>query len=415
MRTLFRNLFLDNWQRKSISVFIAVITWFVVNHSLTASKTISNIPVKVINIPANKTIDGVQNNGMLTRRVTLTLLGSKPVLDELNGDDLEVVVDASDKEDEWLASISKKNLVSLNPEIDVSTAISKISSLTIPVRLTKLVTEKIPVIVTQPIGDAPRGYQFLDVWPYHLSMTICGPEDVVKKIKAKEQRLILNLNDISKAQLDALQPYPTSQKGEVVSFFIPEPWKQIYIPSLADTPIDIDDPQAKSLRIDFVHYSLLPVERPIPVTLFFPPEYSATLNPNTISLEANELVKKVNGLFVTSGPLYAKGVSRLFLQVVRDMLQMQIVVVPNGVRNTLEWSIQVINPRVLEDRYIAELKSDVFNDELRDMQPSLREDYWRNRFRSYMSHFQLFKSNDTKLELGIQLDGNTVKMNEASL
>lgn len=413
MRTLFRNLFLDNWQRKTISIGIAIITWFAVNHSLTASKTISNIPVKVINLPMNKTIDGVQSKGLLTRRVTLTLLGNKPVLDELNADDLEVVVDATDKEDEWLASITKKNLVSLNPEIDLSTAISKISSLTIPVRLTKLVTEKIPILVTQPVGEPPRGYQFLDVWPYHLSMTICGPEDVVKKIKAKEQKFTLNLNDISKAQLDALQPYPNSQKGEVVSFFIPDPWKQISLPALAETPFEIDDPQARDLRIDFVHYSLLPVDKPIPVTLYFPPEYSSTLNPNSVSFATNDLVKEVNGLFLTSGHLYAKGVSRLFLQVVRDMLQIEIVVVPNSVRNSLEWSVQVINPRVLEDRYIAEIKSDVSNDELRDLQPSIREDYWRNRFRSYMNHFQLFKSCDTKLDLKIELEGNTVKINEA--
>lgn len=47
MRTLLKNLFINNWPRKCLSIILAIIIWFVVNKSLTATKTISNVPVKI--------------------------------------------------------------------------------------------------------------------------------------------------------------------------------------------------------------------------------------------------------------------------------------------------------------------------------------------------------------------------------
>ena len=93
MKTLLRKLFYENWQRKAISVVLAIFIWFMVNQSLITSRTITNIPVRVINIPSGKTIIDLQNNGTLTKRVTLTLVGNKTLLDELTSNDLEVVID----------------------------------------------------------------------------------------------------------------------------------------------------------------------------------------------------------------------------------------------------------------------------------------------------------------------------------
>ena len=53
--------------------------------------------------------------------------------------------------------------------------ISRVSPYDMIIRQSKLVTEKIPVLVTQPIGEAPKGYQFLDVWPYQLFVTVTRP------------------------------------------------------------------------------------------------------------------------------------------------------------------------------------------------------------------------------------------------
>ncbi len=73
-----------------------------------------------------------------------------------------------DKSDEWLATITRKNLLSLNPDVDPLKAIKRVVIQRLPINFTRLVTEKIPVVVTQPIGEAPRDYQFLDIWPYRL-------------------------------------------------------------------------------------------------------------------------------------------------------------------------------------------------------------------------------------------------------
>lgn len=414
MKTLIFKIFIANWPRKLVALILAIITWLVVNQTLTATRNISSIPVRVINIPAGKTIEGMQSNGRLSKKITLTLVGNKMVLDELTPYDLEVVLDAQGKPDEWIATITKNNLVSLNPEIDVSKGIGRVYHPNFVIRMTKLVTEQIPIIITQPVGEAPRGYQFLDVWPYRLSLSVSGPEEVIKRLKLKEQRITFNLNDIHKTQLDALANTPNATRNDVVSYYVPDQWKQINIPILSDTPIEIDDPKAKALRIDFVRCSLLAIQKPIPATLFFPDKTLAALNPQTVSLALGDVIQESYGSKMITMPLYANGVDRLFLETVENMLQIVIIVSPKAERSLLDWSIEFINPRQLEDQYIKALMSDVSDEEVRLLQPALREEYLRNRFRSYMNRFQLFKNDDTKLDLAIFLNDNVVEVHETS-
>jgi hypothetical protein len=414
MKTIILRFFIENWPRKLVALILAIITWLVVNQTLTTTRNLSNIPVRILNIPTGKTIEGMQPNGRLAKKITLTLVGNKTILDELTPYDLEVVLDASDKPDEWIAGISKKNLVSLNPEIDISKGISRVYHPNFLVRMAKLVTEQIPVIITQPVGEAPRGYQFLDVWPYRLTLTVSGPEELIKRLKLKEQRITFNLNDINKAQLDALASNLNAGRTEVISYFVPDQWKQINIPLLSDTPIEIDDVQAKALRIDFVRCNLIPIEKPIPVTLFYPDKYLDTLNPATLSIAPGASLKSVHGINLITTPLYANGVDRLFLQTVEDMLQIVIIASPPSERNLLEWSIEFINPRQLEDHYVSSLMSDVSDEDIRLLQPALRQEYLRNRFRSYMNRFQLFNADDTTFDLALFIKDDKVEIHETS-
>jgi|SRR3989344_8594635 len=413
MKTLLIRFFLENWQRKLVSFILAMVIWMIVSQSLTTTKTVHNIPVRVVHLPPEKTIEGMQTNGMLNKKISLTLTGNKLALDDLSGKDLEVEIDSSGKADEWIASITQKNLVSLNPGLDLSKMISKVSPFQIILRQSNLVTEKIPVLVMQPIGEAPKGYQFLDVWPYHLTLTVNGPEDSVKKLKAKGLTITFNLNDISRAELDTLS---ASKEGQVdeVSYFVPNSWKKVAIPQLSDTPVEIDDPQAKALRIDFSRQDLLPVGGPLPVTVFFPPKSSNTLNPETYSLATNDFIVKKNGIKMIFAPLYAQGVSRLFLETVKDMIQVVIIATPKAERETLLWNAQFMYPHELEDRYVAKVMSQS-NDELGDVQPHLREDYLRNRFRSYMNRFRLYTQNRKKLSLKIELQANTISVSPTNL
>lgn len=413
MKTLLYKIFVEHWPRKLVSIILAVITWLVVNHTLTSTRNISNVPVRIIHMPSGRTVEGMQPNGRLAKKVTLTVVGNKALIDELTPSDLEVVIDAADKPDEWIVTITKKNLVSLNPEIDISTGISRVFHPNFVVRMTKLVTDQIPIVITQPIGEAPRGYQFLDVWPYHLSLTVSGPEEVIKRLKLKEQRITFNLSDISKAQMDELA-LKSESTSEVVSYFVPDQWKQINIPILSDSPIEINDPQAKALRIDFIRCNLLSVDAPIQLALFFPPENLQNLNPENVSITSNKLVQMNRGTPLISYPLYANGVDSLFLQTVRDMIEIVIIVSPKLERKLLDWSVQFVNPRLLEDKYVGILMSDVSDRDIRLLQPTLREEYLRNRFRSYMNRFQLFRADDSKFELAIFLKNNQIQVEEAT-
>ena len=108
-------------------------------------------------------------------------------------------------------------------------------------------------------------------------------------------------------------------------------------------------------------------------------------------------------------PLYAQGVSRCFLETVKDMIQIVVVAAPKVEREKLLWNVQFMYPSELEDRYVAKVMSES-TDELSDVHPHLREDYLRNRFRSYMSRFRLYTQKQSKLLLNIELDDETISI-----
>jgi hypothetical protein len=402
-----QNFILNNWERKIISFILAIVIWLFVNHSLTTTKVLENVQVRLINIPIGLTVDGLQPNGMLSKKISLTLHGNKTELQEIAANDIEVVLDGMDKSDEWLATVTRKNLISLNPDIDLSKAIKRVVIQRLPINFTRLLTEKISVVVTQPIGEAPQDYQFLDVWPYRLAMSISGPEEVVKQLKAKGINLTFNLNDISRADLEVHE-----NKSDEISFFVPDEWKQISIPSLSNRPFEIDDPQAMELRIDFVRSDLHHIARAIPLTLFFPSEHSLTLNPETYSLALGELVQEFHGLHLFRKSLYAKGVSRLFVELVQDMLELSILLAPKTEKKQLDWCVQFLNPRVLEDKYVSILMSDDGDNKGDPTFGKRREEYLRNRFRHYMNRFQLYKSDREKFELVVELQDKQIIVQE---
>ena len=145
MKSILQQLFLSNWQIKIASLILAVIIWLIVNQSLVTSRTLSNIPVRIINIPAGKTIVDLQSNGTLTKRISLTVVCNKTLIDELTSNDLEVVIDLDNQKttSEWYTTVTRRNLVSLNPEINLVKGVSRVSPANVHIRLTKLISEKI--------------------------------------------------------------------------------------------------------------------------------------------------------------------------------------------------------------------------------------------------------------------------------
>lgn len=406
MKSLLIHLFVQNWRRKLISFILAMIVWLVINHSMTVTKTVHNIPVKVTSRLPDRAVEGMLPSGFLNQRVSLVLTGNKTEFEHLSGNDLMVLLDASDKGDEWVASIDKSKLISLNPNFDIQSMISSVTPYEMIIRQNRMVTEKIPILITPPIGEAPAGYRFLDIWPYQLSVTVKGPEEAVKQMKARGCKLTFNLSDISAPELDALSASSTQHELDEVSFFVPQAWKKVIVQQLSDTPIEIDDPQAESLRIDFSRQDLLPIGAPIPVSVFFPPKYSGTLNPDTYQIATNSFIGKKNGIKMISTPLYARGVSRLFLETVKDMIQLVVIAAPKSERETLHWHTQFMHTHELEDRYVAKIMAETGD---------TREDYLRNRFRSYLNRFRLFTPNGKKLTLKIELQAKAIAISPLNL
>ena len=118
---------------------------------------------------------------------------------------------------------------------------------------------------------------------------------------------------------------------------------------------DLEGLDAKYLLVDFSRQDLLPIGFSIPVTVFFPPKYSRTLNPETYTLATNEFIVKKNGIKVLNAPIYAQGVSRHFLETVKDMVEIVIIASPKSERENLLWSAQFMYPHDLEDRYVAKV------------------------------------------------------------
>jgi YbbR domain-containing protein len=400
------NFFLKNWERKSISLFLAILIWFVVNKSLTTLKTFDNVSVRLTNIPTGMTVKGLQSNGILCKKISMSLQGNQKELSKLTSNDFEVVLNAMDKTDKWQASISHKNLISLNPDIDLTKTIKRITTPKIPIRFARLITQQVLVTVTKPIGQAPHGYQYLDIWPYSLRLTVSGPEDTIQKLKTTGLSITFNLNNISLADLESQE-----NESDEVSFLVPNAWKQLSIPEISESPIEIDDPQAKYLSINFVKNNLYPLSCPIPVSLFFPPNRLSTINPTTHSLAASKPVELFNGLFMIKQPLYAKGTGRLFIDLIQNMLEISIVVAPKPEKPLLDLSLQLQDAKNLEDRFVSISLSE--EEHIRGtIHSKIREEYLRNRFRTYINRLQLYKTTKEKFNLQAEIQEDKIFVKE---
>ena len=405
MKSWIIKLFFENWIRKLISFIFAIIIWFLVDQSLTTQKTINAVGVRIINTPEGKTISDLQSSGLLSRRYSVHLHGSKSYVEELSASDIEILIDAKDMHKDCAVNLETKHISSLNPELNIARHITKVGSQNIILRVVPLAEEKIPVYVTEPIGEAPKGYQFLDIWPYHLDLTVKGPEEIIKRLKNRGSKLTFNLNDIQKSDLDRLSQ---DSSNDVVSFFVPKEWKTLEIPALSENPLEMNDPDSKYLRIDFVRSDYVPIEFPIPVNIYVSPKHSSNLNTSAFHIANSSLFKTIKGQKILNEELYTKGVSTRFVKTIRDMLSLSINLLHNSENGDIDWSLQFINPNLLEDRYISTCMADPVDDFTKDMHPRMRQEYLRNRFRNYMNRFQLYTENEKIFNLKIDLRGKEI-------
>ncbi len=406
MESVIHSLFLYQWQRKLAALITAALIWFYVNHSITSSKTLSLVPVRVINLPNEQTIPGLLPNGFLSKRATLTLVGARDTIDQLEPGDVEVILDVSNLPADGSVHITKKNLVSLNPNINLGSHVTSVTHPEFFIKLRPLVTEKIPVKIYPPLGEAPKDYIFLDLWPVHFLQTVSGPQEDILKLKNEGLELTFNLNNITKEQLDSLQP-ADSNDGEV-SFLVPEQWKKLQFPFSSHHTELLNDPDAKNLQITFLKEQLLPVKTRLPLSVFYPVKYSASINPETYALAPSPHIQIENHLTLLALPLYVKNVSKPFLDIVKDNMQIDIVAAPLKEREYLEWGVNFIDEAHLENTYVAFLLSHTRWGGSSQIQRSDREKNLRTRFRSYVQNMALYLSPDLKLELQCRLNDGKI-------
>lgn len=408
MESVVKRLFLHNWQRKLVALLTAIVIWLLVNHSINETKVISNVPIRIINLPSDKTIQGLLPNGMLTRRITLTLTGSKDVIEELETGDLEVLLDATTADnDDWIVQLSKKNLVSLNPTIDLPRHISTVDHATFVIKLSKLVTAKIALTIEPPRGSPPQGYEYLDIWPQRIYQSVSGPEEEIQQLKEKGLEIAFDLGDITKTELDAAK---TAGPNDEISYPVPKKWKQIFIP-FRHIFEDFNDPEASNMRIDFLRKEFLALNGEIPITVFYPLEDIDRINPKTYSLALSDDIQMKNGVMIFTKPLFAKEVSRLFIDVIRNSIEIVIRAVPKSKRTVLAWSVQFINPHDLEDTYVALSIANISSSKNSPVAfPKKQEEMLRKRFREYMQKLTLYLPNAKKLHLKSSVEDYQIRV-----
>ena len=165
----------------------------------------------------------------------------------------------------------------------------------------------------------------------------------------------------------------------------------------------INDPQAKLLRFDFIRYEYLPIETKIPVHFYFHPSLLGLYSPEDIKIHAEEPICFHKGLYYLDLPLYASGVDKTFLEVIKNHIQIAIDVNAE-LRKPLNWSVQIISAQKLEDEYVEHLLAELDHEDLRFMQFNQRQEYLRNRFRSYMQRLRLMNVNGSKLSMNFKMD-----------
>src|SRR5262249_32729589 len=140
-------------------------------------------------------------------------------------------------------------------------------------------------------------------------------------------------------------------------FQVPDSWKRVQIPFLHDMKQEINSPEAKNIHIDFLRKDLLPLDREVLIRVFYPLPTLNQFSPESHPLMPGEGVIKKEGVFAITQPLFVDEVSRLFLDVVRDYIEVVIIAAQKEPHEPLQVSVNFIDPRSLEEVYLQSLLS----------------------------------------------------------
>lgn len=386
---------LHNWQLKLISLTAAILLWLFIDHSIIEVKTIPNVPIRIVNLPVNKTIAGLMPNGIYKKRIALTLVGSRDVVHELEPGDIEVIVDASmiDRDD-WILRIGKKNLISLNPSIDVANSIKNVTHNEFVIKMAKVITAEVPLKISSPIGELPDGYELLNIWPLELKHNLTGPRDDILSLKEKGLKVTFNLSDLSKEELDKAYKEAQEDGMDEFSVKIPTKWKFVHVGFRNNAMEEFNDPDAEYLQLDILKRDLVLVGQELPIQLFYPIKTSSALNPLTTQLVIGGKVEEKNGIPLLIAQTFMKGVSKTFVEVIKGNVELEVLVTEPSLASSLMYSVNIVSSQYLESIYVSVMSERLSKDgegEIRQFNRQ-REKILRERFRKYLKRTQLWSS-----------------------
>jgi hypothetical protein len=229
----------------------------------------------------------------------------------------------------------------------------------------------------------------------------------VEELKAKGLKLTFDLSQIPEEELANMNGQSGSDE---IRLFIPNSWKQVSLPFLKGETVELNDPEAAFLHITLLKKELIPLGVPLPLDVFYPLKFSEAINPETYPLAKTGAVRVINGVPTLKIPVLAGNVSRLFVDTVRGSARVILTASPEEVSPELAWSVEIVNPRQLEDNFVQALMANLASEQ--SGSPQLREEYLRSRFRNYMSNFALYSAEDEKLALTARLQGETIVVEE---
>lgn len=402
-----RSLIFFQLPRKLLALFAAVLVWVAIDQASQATKRFQDVRIQIINIPEDRAVEYILSAGTPTKTMAVSLHGKKSILDSITQDDIEVVIDAKDHtEDEWVATLNASDIVSLLPGISLHNSISTINHESIIVKYANVITEQVPVFITRPVGHSPKGYTFLDVWPYEIQATVTGIDKEITELKQKGLKLTYNLNEIKRSTLENSAPDQSESDNDIITFYPPKHWNEIHKNNKGIRSIQIGDDYLDSIRLEFIRSELVPFNGELQLASFLPTSSPLFEKFKEITFSGPSIKEKSKATFILSHPLFAKGVSRLFLETVKDMIT--IIAIPTHHSHTVETSIQFINPIQLENKYVSKILSSISDNEIKRLSPELRQIYLRNRFRSYMNKFRLVKDDNSPLTFTFDEEHSTI-------
>ncbi len=88
----------------------------------------------------------------MSKRTTLTLSGKKGVIDQLEPGDIEVFLDVSNLPNDGIIQITKKNLINLNPDVNLTSNVNSIEHPEFVIKVSSILTDEIPIIIQPPLA-----------------------------------------------------------------------------------------------------------------------------------------------------------------------------------------------------------------------------------------------------------------------